>query len=210
MATIVRPRVSDRTGQTAWWTAGLALVIGANAIVASPVLADAWDICSGSHGPEVIITCSNVIEYTKNPANREDAYVNRGIQYFSMGNTDLAIADYTSAIKLDPTDAIAFNNRGNALADKGEFKRAIADYSEAIRLKPQYEHAFLNRGITYLGLKDYDRAITDFDQAIRLNPNDASAFNNRGLAKLKKGDMASGNEDVTWARHLQPGIGESH
>ena len=37
---------------------------------------------------------------------------------------DRAIADYTEAIRLDPTYIFAFNNRGSAFDDKNEYARS--------------------------------------------------------------------------------------
>jgi tetratricopeptide (TPR) repeat protein len=47
---------------------------------------------------------------------------------------DRAIADFTEAIRLDPTLGDAFARRARAWHDKKEFERAVADYDEAIRL----------------------------------------------------------------------------
>jgi tetratricopeptide (TPR) repeat protein len=47
---------------------------------------------------------------------------------------DRAIADFTEAIRLDPTLAEAFERRARVWHDKKEFARAVADYDEAIRL----------------------------------------------------------------------------
>ena len=65
------------------------------------------------------------------------AYFNRGNVYDQMGEHDRAIADYTEAIKLDPTDPDIFNNRGQAYDTKGEYDLAIADYTQPIRLEPR-------------------------------------------------------------------------
>ena len=53
------------------------------------------------------------------------------------GEYDKAIADYTEAIHLDPTDAQAYNNRGIAYVDKSDLDNAIADHTTAIRLGPE-------------------------------------------------------------------------
>ena len=50
------------------------------------------------------------------------------------GELDVAIADLSEAIRLDPKDASFYKNRGYAYDQKGDLDKAIADYSEAIRL----------------------------------------------------------------------------
>ncbi|MDA9968356.1 tetratricopeptide repeat protein [Salibacteraceae bacterium] len=65
----------------------------------------------------------------------------------SLGEYKSAIADFTTAIRLDPDDASAYYNRGLAYDDLGEYKSAIADYTTAIRLDPDFASAYYNRGI---------------------------------------------------------------
>jgi tetratricopeptide (TPR) repeat protein len=74
-----------------------------------------------------------------------DAYTRRAAAWEERGELDIAIADFTEAIRLDPKARAVFNNRGNAWSDKKEYDKAIADFTEAIRLDPKYALAFSNR-----------------------------------------------------------------
>ena len=47
-------------------------------------------------------------------------YNNRGIDHGERGEYDLAIKDFTKAIKLKPDYAFAYNNRGAVYRSKGE------------------------------------------------------------------------------------------
>jgi tetratricopeptide (TPR) repeat protein len=58
-----------------------------------------------------------------------------------IGDIDRAIADFTQVIRLNPTDAMAYNNRGKAYTDKKDYARAIADFTEALRLDPDLAEA---------------------------------------------------------------------
>ena len=49
---------------------------------------------------------------------------------------DLAILDFTEAIRLDPKDYKAFIGRGHIWSRKQEHAKAAADYGEAIKLEP--------------------------------------------------------------------------
>ncbi|HEY9702682.1 MAG TPA: tetratricopeptide repeat protein, partial [Allocoleopsis sp.] len=105
-----------------------------------------------------------------------------GYQKLELGDYQGAIADYNSAIELNPNYTIAYNNRGNAYRNLKEYQKAIADYNRAIELNPNYTIAYNNRGNAYRNLKEYQKAIADYNKAIDLNPKDAIAYNNRGNA----------------------------
>jgi tetratricopeptide (TPR) repeat protein len=55
--------------------------------------------------------------------------------YYSNGDFDLAIADYSEAIRIGPT-AGSFSGRAEAYYCKGDSSWAIADISESLRLDP--------------------------------------------------------------------------
>ena len=61
--------------------------------------------------------------------------------YSAKKNYDRAIADYTHAIRLDPTDAGAYYDRGIAYAAKGQTDRAAADFRATLRLDPNNKNA---------------------------------------------------------------------
>ena len=131
-------------------------------------------------------------------------YNNRGIDYGEKGEHDLAIKDFTKAIKLKPDYAFAYNNRGAVYRDKGEYDQAIKDCSQAIQLKPDYAEPYSNRGAAYRNKGDYDRAIKDYDRAIKLKPDFVQAYYNRGLAYHEKSELDSAIKDYSKAIELNP------
>ena len=88
-----------------------------------------------------------------------------------MGYHDRAIRDLDQVIKLNASNAQAYNVRGLALSNKRDFDRAIADFSQAIKLDPKLAAAYNNRGLAYRGKGDNDRAIADFSTAAKIDPN---------------------------------------
>jgi tetratricopeptide (TPR) repeat protein len=62
--------------------------------------------------------------------------VGAGVRREAKGELDNAIADYTEAIKFDPTYDEAYFSRGRARHKKGDDEGAIADYTKTIQLSP--------------------------------------------------------------------------
>jgi tetratricopeptide (TPR) repeat protein len=160
-------------------------------------------------------------------------FLDRGIGFASWGEYDLAIADFTQAIALDPDMQSAWMLRGRAwyasvshITDvdknfssvgtmstagagvseekKTVYDRAIADFTQAIQLDPTYAAVYSNRGIAYAEKGDYDRAIADYNQAIQFDPTYAAAYSNRGIVYAEKGDYDRAIADYNQAIQLDP------
>jgi tetratricopeptide (TPR) repeat protein/S1-C subfamily serine protease len=131
-------------------------------------------------------------------------YLNRGILYHNQQKYNLALADYTKAIELNPNYALAYNNRGTLYDDQQKYELALADYNQAIELNRNNAQAYYNRGNLYYDLQKYDLALSDYNKAIDINPNFANAYNNRGnlYDDLQKYDLAL--SDYNQALQLNP------
>jgi tetratricopeptide (TPR) repeat protein len=117
-----------------------------------------------------------------------------------------AITDFTQAISLDPTFAMAYKERGNTYLNLTEYQKAIADFTQAISLDPTYTFAYVNRGMTYSNLHKYQKAIADFTQVISLNNPTyiVNAYNNRGNSYSALGEHQEAIADFTQAISLDP------
>ncbi len=134
-----------------------------------------------------------------------NALNNRGLARVSQGQYELAIKDFTEAIKANPnfntnsettlTVVTSQSNRCMALALAGKFHEALADCNEAAKLGPKEPSPIGQRGFVYLKMGQWDSAIADYDAALRLDPKKSYFLYGRGVAKLKKRDVAGGNAD---------------
>lgn len=131
-------------------------------------------------------------------------YAAQGIADRARGGAKPGIADYTDAIRRNPTDASAYYNRGNAYSARGDTDRAIADYTATIRLDPTHADAYYNRGNAYSNKGDTDRALADYTATIRLDPTYANAYYNRGNAHSNKGNTDLAIADYSETIRLQP------
>jgi tetratricopeptide (TPR) repeat protein len=84
-----------------------------------------------------------------------------------MGNTDNAIKDFSTVIRLDRKNAGAWNNRAIIKGQQGNFCGAIIDLDTAIQLQNDLAPAYYLRGVAKfkIGLNGCD----DLHKAVSLN-----------------------------------------
>ena len=78
---------------------------------------------------------TNLTETTHIEPNDDRFYINRGIFYHAKGEYDLAIVDFTEAIRLKPDDAKAYNDCAVSYDKIGDKLRAEADRQKANELR---------------------------------------------------------------------------
>lgn len=131
-------------------------------------------------------------------------YFQRGQSNYEKGDYDLAIQNWTEAIRRNQNKAAAYGNRGLAYAAKGKHDLAMRDLTEVIRLDPKNAAAYYNRGIAYAEKDEYNLAIRDCTEAIHLDPKYAAAYYNRGWVYNKKGEYDLAIRDYNETIHLNP------
>lgn len=104
-------------------------------------------------------------------------YFARGINHFSKNRCEKAIIDFTYAINLQPTLAVAYWERGLALQKQLKLEEAIADFDIAIQLKPDNVEYLRTRGKAYLKLGKTEELFEDLFKVLSINPNDSQALN---------------------------------
>ncbi len=139
---------------------------------------------------------------------RAELFNRRGADYRAKGDYDLAIADFTQAIRLSADYAGAYAGRCLAHLNKGENEQALADCNEAIQLDPKYAVAYNNREFYFLKLGQVDSAIADYDNSLKLDPKLVTSLFGRGLAELRKGDSAAGDADIAAAKAIRDDIAD--
>lgn len=100
--------------------------------------------------------------------------------YSAVGVWRNSITLFSQALKVDPTNSLAYNNLGNALSDLGEFDQAIECYNKALRYHPEYADARYNLAEAYRQSGEVDKAISEYKRVIRMYPGYTKARNNLG------------------------------
>ena len=125
------------------------------------------------------------------------AFDYRGRAYLAKGDYDSAVADFESAISVEPDKAVEYDSRfvvwADRARDRGEYDLAILGYTIGIRIDPDDTGDYVTgpgnyngRGLAYLAKGEYDLAIADFETAISIGPSDWLAHENLGKTYIAK------------------------
>ncbi len=112
----------------------------------------------------------------------------RGRFYTTNNEGELAIADFSKALQIEPTSAICLFERGFAYALAKDYDAAINDFTAVAPLHPDWgkssvvTEVYFNRGVALSEKKKHRAAIRDFDRAIRIKPDYLDSYLNRGIA----------------------------
>ncbi len=118
--------------------------------------------------------------------NDASLYNDRGIEYLYKNDLDKAQSDFTTAIKLDPSLARAYNNLGLLLAkNRHDFSGGIANLTKAIDLDPQMIDAYLSRGKAYMYTNQFEKAAADYSKVVELDPKNPDACYNTASLYLE-------------------------
>jgi len=99
--------------------------------------------------------------------NNAKYYFARGWTNSLLLNHREAISNYTKAIELDSSFAIAYVKRGYEVSiEFNNHAEAILDFDKAIKIDNKISEAYLNRGISKISLNDNEGGLTDFTKAI--------------------------------------------
>lgn len=131
-----------------------------------------------------------------------EALVRRGLDHLRRGALKDAIASFTRAIQLDPTDVQALDLRSAVSEALGDHYGAMADRSDIIRLNPS-SHNFLMRAIYAMG-HDSAQSIADFTEVIRQKSNHADAYGFRAIVFEGVGEYSRSLLDYTVYARLDP------
>jgi tetratricopeptide (TPR) repeat protein len=132
------------------------------------------------------------------------AYVQRGILYAIDREYDLAIADYSEAIRVDPKRADSYLNRGRAYVAKGDRDYAIADYADAIRNNPKFAEAYGNlcNALTIEGR--LQPALASCNKSVQLKPRNPASLAFRGTVYLALRNFKRAKANYEEALALDP------
>jgi tetratricopeptide (TPR) repeat protein len=121
-----------------------------------------------------------------------------------LGSDELAIAQYSAAIQMDPGYSEYFNERGCLLMRTGRGEQALADFDQAIELSPPYAEVRINQGQCLRAMGRMEEAVAAFSIALDLEPSRLLALLGRAQAHEELGRVEEALADYSAALALQP------
>jgi tetratricopeptide (TPR) repeat protein len=154
---------------------------------------------------ESLAGCTALIEAGKLSKDKlATAYTNRCLVRSQRNESDLAIADCTQAIAIEPGNAEAYAQRGEANCQKRDIKNCVADFDQAMRIDPSNPAFIYLRGVARADAGDADGGIADLTKAIDQDPGTAAAYVRRGRIYEAEGDKARAAADYRSALKIDP------
>lgn len=139
-------------------------------VLSLPAHSDMVDDCNQDSDKELKIRgCTQIIN--SGDWTGEDlgvVYHNRGSAQHDLEEYNLAIKDYSRAIKLMPSDSGPLIDRGVAYKNSGRFEEATRDHSRAIRLDPQNYRPYMGRGAALAAMDRIEQANASWNKGLRI------------------------------------------
>lgn len=134
---------------------------------------------------EAITNYTDLIEIVDEKTARKTCFINRGLSYDRIKKYDLAISDFTEAIKIDSSDMASFIDRGLSRMHAGYLEKAKEDYSFVVF--KNNNNRMMEAALYWLARINYsqgkfDDVITNCDKYLTINPNDYEVYFIRGTA----------------------------
>ena len=107
-----------------------------------------------------------------------------------QGRPDEAVAEYQTALRINPDNAGALCSLGNVLSSLGRLDEAAQNYESAIRLNPNLFEPHYNLGNLRLEQKRHTDAIEHYQRAVHLNPGHIAIYHNWAAVLREQGRIA--------------------
>jgi TolB-like protein len=160
---------------------------------------------------------------TRNPV-AFDAYLRASKAsraYDRAADLQVAIADYSKAIRMDPGYALAFADRSVAFAAYARnyavgtaihenYAKAQADANQAIALAPELAEAHLSLATVLRDSLEFTRASEEYQRAVALGPGSARVLGEYGEFAAEVGHTEAGLAAVRHALVLDPLSSQAH
>jgi tetratricopeptide (TPR) repeat protein len=154
------------------------------------------------HAQKAISMFSSLAELE--PASQSTMLVNMGNAYLQLNDSASALKVYQDALKVDPTNALAYRRLGDFEDDHGTTKKAADYFARACELEPNNPSHHACAGTAYLRQQDHERASTHLRKSLEIFPEQPLIFYNLAVALFSKGQAEGAIDELAKAVRLDP------
>jgi tetratricopeptide (TPR) repeat protein len=129
---------------------------------------------------------------------------NQGTEAMRNGGLEDAADDFSKAITLEPSFALAYFDLGLVRLLQRQPGKAIEALNKSISLQPRQRGAHMFLGIAYYRKNDYPKALTALKKEIQFDPANATAMMWLGVVQLAQGDALAASATLDKAAELKP------
>ncbi len=153
--------------------------------------------------------CANQQQQEKdneNTKSRARAHTDLGAVYFQQKQLEIALEEFNSAVKIDPSFASAYNGLGLVNAELGKDDVAEANFRKSIQLEPSNSEAHNNYGSFLCARNRVDESIPEFLAAVKnpLYATPAMAYTNAAICSIRKKNMVGAENYLQQALQIEP------
>ncbi|KAJ3110056.1 hypothetical protein HDU96_006946 [Phlyctochytrium bullatum] len=135
---------------------------------------------------DVFLQTQKKVTEKKEEAKRQaEALKTAGNKLMAERKYTEAIAKYSEAIELDPSNAVYYANRAAAYSQNGDHSSAVEDAKLAVEADPDYSKAYSRMGHAYFCLGQFKEAVDAYERGLRLDPENASMKQSLAAARQK-------------------------
>ena len=135
-------------------------------------------------------------------ANRDDAGVAKGVEYYSRGQRELAVGEFSRAARENPRSALPHIYLSRMAREAGNMTLAGQEATLAVQAEPNSFLALREMGSFLLASQNYELARRFYVRALQANAEDRTAQGFLGCALVKLGRM---DEGMRWMNRAGQG-----
>lgn len=136
--------------------------------------------------------------------NNFSAHLNLGAVLMSRLQTQPAIAELETAVRLDPSRPEAHDMLGSGFASVGRTTEAIQQFRDALRVSPGYINARYNLANSLAKSGRYAEAVSEFKLVVDAFPQNATLRDRYGQLLAQSGDTSEALKQFEKALQIEP------
>jgi lipoprotein NlpI len=132
------------------------------------------------------------------PSLKFVAHMDRGVSHHILQKYDLAIADYSAALALQPGNPLALHRRALAYLTSEKFDLAVSDLDAFVAAKPLLSDGYRLRAVANARRREFGKSSQDLKSIVSMRATSGYGLD-AGIIAWQTGEMTSAQKNFAWA-----------